>query len=354
MAAAGERSRSAGGDRVRTAPTDQLRAVVAARLAAADVPSPDADARWLVEAATEPTESTEPTRPSDDAGAMRPSGRRAGAGAGPGDVRDRVQRPDGVVVDRERLERLVARRVAREPLQVILGTTAFRHLTLTTRSGVFVPRPETEVVAGAAIAAAGAVTSPPARVVDACTGSGTIALAVASEVPGVQVVATEVDPDALDLARSNLQLLQARPSPSAAWRPGDWLAPRASVHLVAGNLLDAVDADWRGTVDVLVSNPPYLPAADKGSWQPEVANHDPERSLVGGIDGHEIVQELLALAGEWLRPGGSVIVEIDDRRGQDALAAAERAGLVDCRLVVDLTGRDRAVVGRRPADAVGG
>lgn len=314
MAAGDQRPDAVGDEAVAAVPAAQIRATVAARLAAAGVPSPDVDARWLVEAATVATSST---------------------AAG--------------LVDRDRLEGFVARRVAREPLQVILGSVVFRYVTLGTRSGVFVPRPETEVVAGVAIAAALAVGSPPARVVDACTGSGPIALAVASEVPRARVVATEVDPDALDLARTNLQRLQARtPPPDDRWRPGDWLAPAAAVQLVAGNLLDRVDAGWRGNVDVLVSNPPYLPAVDRGSWQPEVADHDPDRSLVGGADGHEVVEELVVLAGEWLRPGGTLVIEIDDRRGADALAAAEGAGFVDCRLVADLSGRDRAVAASRP------
>ncbi len=304
---------------VATGSPSGLRAVVAERLAAAGVSSPAADARWLVEAAV---------------------GQSAAA---PGGDAEKLQ------VDLGALASMVARRVAREPLQVILGTTGFRHLTLLARSGVFVPRPETEVVAGIAVEAALAVGSRPARVVDACTGSGTIALAVASEVPRVQVVATELAQDALALARANLHALQARTPPSGRpWRPGDHLAPGAAVEVVAGDLLDGVDEAWRGTVDVLVANPPYLPAGDRGSWQPEVAGHDPDAALVGGPDGHEVVERLLHLARQWLRPGGTVVLEIDDRRGPEALAAAARAGLVDCEVVADLTGRDRALVGVRP------
>lgn len=304
---------------VATEGSSGLRAVVEERLTEAGVPSPAADARWLVEAAV----GQSSTSPGRDAAELE--------------------------VDLEALASMVARRVAREPLQVVLGTTAFRHVTLLARSGVFVPRPETEVVAAIAIAAAMAVASRPARVVDACTGSGTIALAVASEVPRVQVVATELAEAALALARANLHALQARTPPSdRPWRPGDHLAPGADVEVVAGDLLDGVDEAWRGTVDVLVANPPYLPAGDRGSWQPEVADHDPDAALVGGPDGHEVVERLLHLAGQWLRPGGTVVLEIDDRRGPEALAAAARAGLVDCEVVADLTGRDRALVGERP------
>lgn len=292
-------------------PPSDLLAAVAAELAAVDVASPLVDARLLIEAAT-----------SDDD------------------------------INRARLDAMVARRVAREPLQVIIGVAHFRHLSLGTASGVFVPRPETEVVAGIAIDAALASVNGPARVVDVCTGSGTIALAVAAEVPGVQVVATEIDADALALARVNLEALVERtPTVHTSWRVGDTLAPHATVRLAAGKLLDPVDRSWRGVVDVLVANPPYLPASDRGSWQPEVAKHDPDQSLVGGVDGHEVVDLLLVEAAQWLRPGGMVVIEIDDRRGEDAVAVAAAAGLVDGRVVKDLTGRDRAVVARRPGRA---
>ena len=93
-----------------------------------------------------------------------------------------------------------------------------------------------------------------------------------------------------------------------------------------------------------------LPAADVDTWEPEVRDHDPHIALVGGDDGHEIVGRILTLAGDWLRPGGTVIVEIDDRRGAEAVAAATRAGLVDAYLIKDLTSRDRAVAARRKPD----
>lgn len=288
--------------------SDTLEARVARRLAAAGVPTPAVDARWLVEAAT-------------------------GEGG----------------LDIDRLERLIARRVAREPLQVVVGTTTFRHVTLRAVSGVFVPRPETEVVAGVAIDAALAVSGHRRVVVDACTGSGAIALAVASEVPGVRVVATELDPTARRLATENLAALRERtPEPMDRWQPGDHLAPHAAVEVVRADVLAGVDVSLQGMVDVLVANPPYLPASDRGTWEPEVADHDPDGALVGGPDGHEVVDHLLHRADTWLRPGGTVVVEIDDRRGRDATRVARAAGLVDVEVVADLTGRDRAIRGRRP------
>jgi release factor glutamine methyltransferase len=277
---------------------------VATRLAAAGVPNATVDARLLVEHAIEV----------------------AGTAAGCG----------GALLDG-----LVARRAARIPLQQVIGRTWFRTLELTCAPGVFVPRPETEVVAGAAIAAALAAGRERARVVDVGTGTGAIACALAAEVPGVDVVAVDRDPLAVALAGTNAQRLRAGIATSSG--PADG----ATVTVLRGSLLEAVPPAWQGKVDVLVSNPPYLPASDRGTWAPEVASHDPDHALVGGVDGHEIVDALLDLAGRWLRPGGTVVVEIDDRRGQDALGAARAAGLTQVRLVPDLTGRDRAVVAVR-------
>lgn len=289
---------------------------VATRLDAAGVPTPDVDARWIVDAMIE----------------------RFGE--------------DLASCDRGVLDALVERRAAREPLQLVLGTTAFRWVELACRAGVFVPRPETEVVAGVAIDAARAAGSSP-RVVEPCTGTGAIACAVASEVPGVHVAASDMSALAVDLARDNVASLAAGQAPTR-WRPGPWLAPTARVEVRLADLDDAVPAAWVGAVDVVVANPPYLPAHDASTWPPEVGDHDPVAALVGGVDGHEVVDALLAAAPDWLCPGGTVVVEIDERRGDDAVASATSAGLVEAHVVADLTGRDRAVVARRPTDTPGG
>lgn len=290
---------------------------VAARLSVAGVPSPQVDAQRLLEHVREVAGPR----------ALRPHPRGAGG--------------CGVAL----LDGLIARRAAREPLQLILGRTWFRTLELRCAPGVFIPRPETEVVAGVAIDAARAVRTRRTRVAEPCTGTGAITCALLAEVAGVEVVATERDPDAVALARDNVaRTLAGEADP-------DGPAPGATGAVVPGDLLDPVDSAWRGTLDVLVSNPPYLPAADRGSWGPEVGDHDPDAALVGGPDGHEVVDELLRSAVSWLRPGGLVVVEIDDRRGADARAAAQAVGLVEVGLVADLTGRDRAVRARRPLGA---
>jgi release factor glutamine methyltransferase len=324
-AAAGPRARRVNAE---VAHPDLL-GVVAGRLAAVGVPSPRADARWLVEHVAE--------RGLDPA---------VGEGAA-------------------RLDALVARREAREPLQLVLGTAAFRTVEVACRPGVFIPRPETEVVAGVAIDAARAAGPAPV-VVEPCTGTGAIACSLLAEVPGVRVIATDLDPTATALARENLARVAAEVGAagaadevdeagamSGAGRSragaggGGGATPEATWEVLDGDLLAPVDPRLRGHLDVLVSNPPYLPSGDRGRWEPEVADHDPDAALVGGPDGHEVVEALLVAAATWLAPGGLVVLEIDERRGAAALATAERVGLVEARLVTDLTGAERAIAARR-------
>lgn len=241
---------------------------------------------------------------------------------------------------RRALAELVARRATREPLQLVTGATWFRYLRLVCRPGVFIPRPETEIVAGLAVEAAREAGAAP-LVVEPCTGTGAIACSVAAEVAGAQVIATDVDAGAVDLARHNLAEVAAGRADVSG------LAPGASCRIEHGDLLDPVDPSLEGRVDVLVSNPPYLPASDRDAMPPEVARHDPPRALYGGEDGHDVVERLLAAATTWLRPGGTVVLEIDARRADDALAAAGDVGLVDARIEADLTGADRVLVARR-------
>jgi release factor glutamine methyltransferase len=287
---------------------------VAGRLAAAGVPSAAVDARWLLEHVT----GVDPLRPG--AWALRPE-------------------------ELEALEPLVERRAAREPLQLVVGETAFRLITLRCAPGVFVPRPETEVVAGLAVDAARAAGRG-AVVVEPCTGTGAIACSLAAEVPGVRVVAGDRDARAVALARENAERLLRGAAGARA-------ASGATLEIRHGALLDPVPSTLRGRVDVLVANPPYLPAADRGSWEPEVARHDPEDALVGGVDGHEVVDALLRAAPEWLAPGGAVVVEIDERRGEDARRVAREAGLGEVTLQTDLTGAVRALVARYDPGATG-
>jgi release factor glutamine methyltransferase len=231
-----------------------------------------------------------------------------------------------------RFESAVRRRERRVPLQHIVGTTAFRHVEVAVGPGVFVPRPETEVVAGWAVdrarEVAGSGRAP--LVVDLCTGSGAIALSVADEVPGSRVHAVELDPGALVWAARNLD--------------------GTAVTLHAGDAATALP-DLEGTVDVVVSNPPYIP--DDGVVRdPEVLEHDPPAALWGhGPDGLDVLRAVAVRAAALLRPGGWFVVEHADVQGAAVPAALLRQGgweqVVDHR---DLAGRDRFTTARRVAD----
>ncbi len=156
------------------------------------------------------------------------------------------------------------------------------------------------------------------------------------------MVASDRSTDAVALARTNLDHVRAGRADV------DGLADGATCEFLLGDLLEPLPSRLQGHVDVLVANPPYLPARDRHGWEPEVADHDPDAALVGGDDGHEVVDALLAAATTWLAPGGVVVLEIDERRGADAERTARRLGLTDVAVEKDLTGADRAIVGRRP------
>ena len=227
-------------------------------------------------------------------------------------------------------EALVAERAARVPLQHLAGRAGFRRLELEVGPGVFVPRPETEVVAGLAVDAARAAGEHPV-VVDLCTGSGAIALAVADEVPAAHVYAVELAAEA------------------HAWAARNVAATGLAVELVLGDATSAqVFAELDGSVDVVVSNPPYIPLGME-PVDPEVRDHDPSVALYGGSeDGLRVPLAVAARAAALLRPGGTLVMEHADTQGESLPAALRRTGrwrdVVDH---ADLTGRARATVARR-------
>jgi release factor glutamine methyltransferase len=223
-----------------------------------------------------------------------------------------------------RFGRALCRRCTGTPVQHLTGEQGFRRLVLTARPGVFVPRPETEVVVDAALEAIAEIGSP--VVVDVGTGTGAIALSVALEHPGARVFATDLSTEAVDLAREHAE----RFGLAVDVREGDLLAP-----VVPG---------LSGVADLVVSNPPYLEPADMETLPPDV-RADPTAALVGGIG---VYERLFPGAAEILRPGGSVVVEIGDTQGEAVAAAACAAGFEDVRVRSDLAGRDRVVEGRRP------
>ena len=233
---------------------------------------------------------------------------------------------------------LVARRCEREPLQLVVGSTAFRTIELRCRPGVFVPRPETEVLAGLAIRLVQATRTGDQRPVvvhEPCCGTGAVGLAVASEVARAVVLLADVSEDAIALARENRDVLAGQ---------GRLRAP-VEVHM--GPLLEPFVGSEHGPADVIVANPPYLPDADLSTLDPEVAVHDPRRALTGGPDGHELVDALLGTATSALVPGGAIVLEVDARRSQEAADVARRVGLTGVEVHEDLTGAPRFVLARR-------
>ena len=301
-------------------------AVTTTRLAAAGCVSARAEARWLLEEVL---------------------------GTGSGALAGRRTQPLPPEAE-GRLEEMVARRAAGEPLQYVIGWAPFGRLRLEVGPGVFVPRPETELVADRAarhlMAAKGAggsgglkseapatapgreakpSVSPPVEnpgpvAVDLCTGCGAIACFLAEEVPGARVLATEIDPAALAWARRNVR--------------------GRRVELLAGDLDEPLPADLRGRVDVLVANVPYVPAGAMPLLPHDVREHEPRLALDGGPDGLDVLRRVAALAPRWLAPGGWLVCEIGEGQRQ-AVALLAAAGLAEVRIRPDLAGRDRVLEG---------
>jgi release factor glutamine methyltransferase len=230
-----------------------------------------------------------------------------------------------------RFEALVGQRADRVPLQHLTGRAPFRYLELAVGPGVFVPRPETEQLAGWAIETLAGLTSP--VVVDLGSGSGALALSIAHEVPDARVTAVERDPGAIEWTRHNAAVRSAT---------GD-----RPVEVLAGDMTDpGLLPELDGTVDLVVSNPPYVP--DGARVPREVADHDPPLALWGGPDGLDVVRGLLLTAARLLRPGGWLGIEHADAQGT-ALPALVRAsgpwtGVADHP---DLAGRPRFTTARR-------
>lgn len=230
--------------------------------------------------------------------------------------------------DRHAFVEALERRVAREPLQHITGVAPFRRLELAVGPGVFVPRPETEFVAQLAIDALQAVASPRPVAVDLGTGSGAIALALATEVPHAEVVAVENSSRAFTWAKENVRAVGAD-----------------NLRLVLADLADALP-ELDGAVDVVVSNPPYIPD-DAIPRDPEVRLHDPAVALYGGPDGFDVVRALSVRALALLRPGGALVIEHGELQGAELRALLASDGWRAPSTHRDLLGRDRVTTATR-------
>jgi release factor glutamine methyltransferase len=239
------------------------------------------------------------------------------------------------------VDALLARRLAGEPLQYVLGTWAFRNLELMVDSRVLIPRPETEVVVGIALdclatRAASRVTDRRAalRAVDLGTGSGAIALSLAAERPlgSIEVWATDVSADALDVARANLAGLGRSAT---------------TVRLVHGSWFESLPRDLLGTFDLVVSNPPYI-APGSAELDASVRDWEPPVALFAADDGTAAYHHIIPESLHWLAPGGWLVLEIGARQGPTISQLCQYHGLVDVLVRPDLAGHDRVVVARAP------
>lgn len=228
------------------------------------------------------------------------------------------------------VQALVARRQAGEPLQYVLGRWAFRRLELLVDRRVLIPRPETEWVVETALEELDRLAPARPVVVDLGTGSGAIALAVASERARARVWATDADGGALAVARANLA--------------GTGSAVATRVTLREGCWYEALPDELRGTVDVVVSNPPYV--ADDDVLPPEVADWEPRPALIAGPTGMEAVATVVAGASGWLTRPGAAVVEIAPHQAEAATALAREAGFTEVRVRPDLAGRLRVLIAR--------
>ena len=199
------------------------------------------------------------------------------------------------------LEAMVERRVAGEPLEVIVGWASFCGLRIIVEPGVFVPRRRTELL----VEEAGALATPGMVVVDMCCGSGAVAAALLDRLPGLEVWAADIEPAAVRCARANIG---------------------SRGHVFEGDLFDPLPDSLRGRVDVVVANAPYVPTDAIALMPPEARIHEPEVALDGGTDGLDLQRRVAAAAPAWLRPRGRLLIETSERQAPATVIAFEEAG----------------------------
>ncbi|MFY7921633.1 MAG: peptide chain release factor N(5)-glutamine methyltransferase [Gemmatimonas sp.] len=230
----------------------------------------------------------------------------------------------------EAIEVALHRRLRGEPLAYAVGSAPFRELVLQVDRRVLIPRPETEVVVDEALRLTAA--RPGGVAVDIGTGSGAIALALATEGRFDEVIATDVSADALEVAEANGRLLLAHTHAPVRFRLGADLAPLAGVR-----------------ARVIVSNPPYIAYEEAGALPRSVRDWEPPVALFAADRGMARYQALLAGAQEQLEPGGVLVLELDAQRAAETAQRAVRYGFVDVQVVQDYSGRDRVLTARAPA-----
>jgi release factor glutamine methyltransferase len=282
----------------------ELLAEAVDRLRATDSPAAEVDARWIV---------------ADCLGTTA---------AGLSAHLSELATERGVV----RFDDMVGRRAAGEPLQYVLGSWGFRSLDLLVDRRVLIPRPETELLVDVALAELDRVggSTHPTRVADLGTGSGAIGLSIAVERVRTEVWLTDVSEQALAVARANI---------AGIGRPG------ARIRTASGDWFDALPAHLQGNIDLVVSNPPYVP--DAAQLPAEVADWEPAGALFAGADGTDDLRRLLAAAPAWLTASGALVCELSPEQAP-AMSELARTRFAEAEVRDDLTGRPRVLVARSP------
>lgn len=249
-------------------------------------------------------------------------------------------------LERSTLRDLVARALAHEPVQYLTGQEWFFGLQFHVDRRVLIPRPSTETIVEEVLQHA---RSQPGfggsglghggegvLLADVCTGSGCIAVAILKHLAGARAVATDISPEALEVASSNAR--RHGVEDRIDFLQGDLVAP----------LLEYPGTAAKGTLHYLVSNPPYIPDDEWEAVEPNVKNHEPHAALRGGVDGLDCVRSLVSDGVDLVRPGGLVLIEVAASRAKEALELARGArGLEDCRILRDVDGLDRVIWGRK-------
>jgi release factor glutamine methyltransferase len=229
--------------------------------------------------------------------------------------------------EQQDIEELIERRRRMEPLQYLMGSQAFRSLELQVGPGVLIPRPETEMLVEVAIESIKDVANP--RVLDVGTGSGAIALSIATEVPGSRVWATDVSQEAIAWADRNLKRMNLQ-----------------NIVLLKGDLFSPIDPKLQGGFDLIVTNPPYLSEDDLIRATPDVRDHEPRLATVAGPTGLEVTQRIVGEASDWLRQGRPLLVETWTGQWPPLKSLMEEV-YDDVRVHPDLNGALRVAEGRR-------
>lgn len=220
---------------------------------------------------------------------------------------------------------MAERRATGEPLQYILGSAHFRDLRLVVQPDVLIPRPETEILVERALSR----LPQGGMVVDIGTGCGAIGLSIAHERPDATVLATDVSEPAVACARQNAEIVGV------------------DVEFHTGDLFAALPDALRGTLDLVVSNPPYVADSDRAFLSPDIVEHEPHVALFAGADGLDVTRRLVADARGWLKPGGWLLFEIAESSGNRVKELLGGWGYAEVAIHPDLGGRDRMAEGKR-------